>query len=425
MPALWLQILLDLTIVTRDERTEVRNSAIQTVQRIFENYDEQISSDTWMLCLRIVLFGVVQANIAVQHNLRTSSHGAGHLDNWDETTNTVLQTVSILMTMYADKLSSPQLGDVWCELLALLEKYFLFESYALGASVFRTISGVLSHLQSAQAIGMPSLLETAAMWKAYFDSRGKWHTKPEGNQTAFVAYVDAFGAIYRLARRSLDAHLPSMLINLEACVVDSDVTAYSSDVDSTTPLQSRVMDCLALIETDDDGLPTYLVHLLSRFVVLPYTTLDSSKNNNGLSFVALAKAAMVLLQSIVLRHIDQEELHSSGAMLFGLRSLAKPMQKKYIWQHEGKPPTLWQKATTTAIAILKSGLPHINDTADSNASMTETWTTLVDIMHYITRAQISPAEKLPTSLEQDETFDIEAFMQLRNLITPYLGSTTI
>jgi hypothetical protein len=425
VPALWLQILLDLTIVTTDERTEVRNSAIQTVQRIFENYDEQTSSDVWMLCLRIVLFGIVQANITVQHDLRTSSHGTGSLDKWNDTTNIVLQTVSILMTMYADKLSPSQLGDVWCELLAHLEQYFLFESYALGASVFGTVSGVLSHLESAQTIGMPSLFKSADIWKAYFDSREKWHTEPEGNQTAFVAYVDAFGAIYRLARRSLNAHLPSMLVNLEACVVDSDVTAYSSDVDSTTTLQTRVMESLALIETDTAGLPTYVVQLLSRFIVLPYTTLDSSRSKNGLTFVALAKTAMAMLQSIVVKHISQGELHSSGALLFALHSLAKPMQEKYIWQREGKLPTLWQKATTTVIAILSSGLPHINDTAYSNATMTETWTTLVDIVHYITRAQLLPTKQLPTPLEQDETFDIESFMQLRDLITLYLGSTAI
>jgi hypothetical protein len=90
--------------------------------------------------------------------------------------------------------------------------------------------------------------------------------------------------------------------------------------------------------------------------------------------------------------------------------------EKYSWQREGKPPTLWQKATTTAIAMLKSGLLHVN-------SNKETWATLVDIAHYITRAQLLTDS--PASLERDEQFDIESFTQFRDLVTLPLGSTSI
>jgi hypothetical protein len=414
--ALWLQALLDLSSITVDGRVEVRNSAIQTIQRIFENCNEQLSSDGWLLCLRTILFGMVEANLDVQHEIRNRSSSKDNLQNWNDTTKTVLQTVSILNTTYMDKLDASQLGDAWSELLGLLQRYFGYHSHALGASVFGTITEVLSHADKTETWSTRPLLRTAATWKTYYDSPEAWKDTHEDNQGAFVAYADAFKAIYRLADQPLTTDVPSMLANLEACVVNSDEVPYSSDIDSMTTLQTRVMECLSMVKTKDNKLPSYLIQLLSRFITLPYTSLAGSPDKRGPTFVALSKASMTLLQNLTVRHIDQKEIYTSGAFLSAFASLAQPIKEKYSWQREGKPPTLWQKATTTAIVILQSGLPHVN-------SHNETWATLVDIAHYITRAQL--LSDSPATLERDERFDIESFTQFRDLITLPLGSTSL
>lgn len=418
IPALWLQVLLNLTSITTDQRAEVRNSSVQTIQRIFENNSEQLSAEGWLLCLRIVLFDMIEANLDAQRETRAQDLGAAGLKEWNETTSAVLQTLSILITAYMEKLDASQFSDAWSELLDRLQQYFECGSHTLAASVFAMVSGVLSHTVDAQRWNTSALLKTAVVWNSYFASREAWADSPEHNQEAFVAYADAFKALYRLTDDSLSIDLPSMLANLEACIVISDEEAYSSDVDSMTVLQRRVVDCLDLVKTEQPGLPSYLIQLLSRLVLLPYTTFAEHPERRGPTFVALSKASMTLLQKVAVKHIDQTEIYTSAAILAAFNSLAKPIQEKYIWQQEGKLPTLWQKSTTTVLAILESALPRIK-------SDKEIWMIVVDIAHYITRARVADAENPPSSLRADELFDMGSFKKLRDLITIPLGSPSL
>lgn len=378
-----------------------------------------------MLCLRVVLFDMVEANIAVQSSLRATKEANRDLTGWDETTKTVLQTVGVLYTAYMDKLEPAQLGGAWSELLEHLQRYFGCNSHTLALSVFSTITEVLSHIDDAGVLGMKPTLKTAEIWETYFDNRETWTTERNGNQDAFVAYADAFKSIYQLAGRSLDKRLPTMLANLEACIVYSDEVAYSSDLDHMTPLQTRVVQCLSVIKTEDPSLPSWLIRLLSRFVILPYATLAKEPTKRGPTFVALAKAAMALLEQITVRHIEQEEIFADGSFLFALQSLAKPVHEKYTWQREGKPPALWQKSTSTAIAILKSALSMLNSHLETGSFTKDTWTTIVTLSHDITRAQLSSINSIPASLEKDEAFDVDSYIQLRDLITLSLGSASI
>ncbi|CAN9087372.1 unnamed protein product [Alternaria alternata] len=366
--ALWLQVLLNLSSITTDERMEQR-----------PRKDD--------------------------------------LKEWDETTKAVLQTVTVLNTLYMEKLDRSQLGDAWSELLELLKRYFDYRSHALGASVFRTMTGILSQAENANVLGTDPLLKTAAVWRSYFPTPDAWQdTHEEDNQDAFVAYAEAFKAIYRLADGLLIKDLPSMLTSLEACVVNSDEVAYSSDLDTMTTLQSQIMECLATVKTEGTDIPSYLIRLLGRFVALPYTSLAESPEKRGPTFVALSKASMTLLQDIAIRHVGVKEMYTSNALSFALTSLARPIEEKYVWQREGRAPTLWQKATTTSTTILESVLPHIESSKDI-------WTTLVDIAYCITRAQSLPSAQ--TSLGKDEQFDIQSFTHFRNLITLPLGSASL
>ncbi|KAF2856071.1 hypothetical protein T440DRAFT_550467 [Plenodomus tracheiphilus IPT5] len=418
IPALWLQVLLNLSAVTIDNRTEVRNSAIQTVQRIFENYAEQLSSDAWLLCLRVVLFGMLRSNLEVQGNSARKLRSTHELKEWDETSKVILQTVGILNTTYMEKLDDSQVSHAWSELLDHLQQYFDSGSYALVASVFSTMTKVLSHKIIEPKWDESSLLKTATVWKSYFDSRKKWETNTENNQEAFIAYADAFIALYRLGSNLLGADLPPMLAALEACIVESDPVAYSSDVDNMTSLQSRVMECMALIKTENSKLPSYLIQLLGRFVLLPYTSFEEESDSRGPTFVAFSKASMVLLQKVTLKHIEDEDIYKSQAFSSALSSLSTPIREKYVWHLEGKSPTLWQKATTTAIFILTDGLPHLKDDKD-------TWAVVVDVAHCITRAQLGTSMKVPPSLGGDAAFDIQSYKELRDLITLPLGSTSL
>jgi len=425
LPALWFRLLLDLASITEDERVEVRNSATQTIRRIFESYAEQLSSPVWLLCLRVVLFGMIEANVAVQLRVRSTVQENEVLSSWNETTKTVLRTVGSLYTAYMDRLEPAELGAAWTELLGFLRQYFDGNSHALGLHVFETITEVLSRVEDPALLGIDPLLETAGLWTSYFDHCKTWTSPETGNQEAFVAYADAFKSVYQLAGRSLDSQLPSMLINLEACINSSDVVAYSSDIDHMTPLQTRIMGCLSMIKTEVGAVPSCLIRLLSRIVVLPYAAVGDSTGKRGHTFVALAKHAMTLLQAVITRHIDKGIILSDGACLTALQSLAKPVREKYSWQREGKAPTLWQKATSTAIAVMKPTLPALNDHQAKNPFFKDIWATIVGLSNGIARAQFASTMNTPSTVETEEEFDINAFRDLRDMITSSLGSSTV
>ncbi|KAF2108538.1 hypothetical protein BDV96DRAFT_556208 [Lophiotrema nucula] len=423
IPTLWLQVLINLSILTTDKRAELRNSAVQTIQRIFENYVDQLTPEAWMLCLRIVVFGMIESNLKIQISIRNDSHAEmGDLEQWNETTKTVLGSVTVLITTCIDKVSDlTGLGDVWSHLLDYFREFFRCGSHALGCSIFNTMSGVVSRVEDTRVLGGPTLLKTAYVWQEYFNHRGTWTQHAEGNQEAFVAYAEAFKAIYRLTERSLDTALPLMLANLETCIVDSDELAYSSDLDHMTPLQTRVIECMSLVRTDSAGLPPLLIRMLSRFSVLPYT---SGPEKRGPTFVALSKASMSLLHSITAKHAQEDEVYTDGAFYFALHNLTKPIQEKYIWQREGKPPTIWQKATTTSLSILEIGLDYIKSSQLPMEALKDMWSQTVSLAEGILRANASSAgAQVP--LENDEAFDIDAFSRLRVMITVSLGATSL
>ncbi|KAF1972855.1 hypothetical protein BU23DRAFT_507588 [Bimuria novae-zelandiae CBS 107.79] len=418
--ALWLLVLMSLSIVTTDRRAELRNTSIQTIQRIFESYVDRLSRDAWMLCLRSVLFSTVEANLSVQSRVRTdSSNVDDEIRAWNDTTKTVLASVSKSIALYLDKVEdASSFGNAWADLLDIFQQYFDCGSHALGAPVFDTITEVLSRVKNAHSLGLASSLKTATVWTSYFERRELWKKTPEDNQEAFIAYAEAFKAIYRLIDDSLKPEdLIQMLRNLEACVIESDEVPYSSDVDSMTTLQTRVIECLSSVRSESEGLPQFLLRTLSNFATLPYT---GNTEKRGPTFVALSKASMSLVQTIVLKHVSDESIYTDGAFLSVLTSLEKPIREKYLWHREGKPPTIWQKATSTAVAILSPTLPQINKLSPD--PLKSLWAQIIAIINGVTRAQLST---YPPTLLKDETFDIDAFTTLRSLTTHPLGSPSL
>lgn len=380
-----------------------------------------------MICLRAVLFEAVSENLASQRAVRHGSHSTtDEIASWNETTRTVLQTVGTLVTMRlqeADDIST--FGEAWSDLLDRLQQFFAFGSHAIGCYVFVTITTVLSHLPDAKVFGNPPLHKAAMVWTSYLDSHNTWGMDPGDNQAAFVAYADAFKAIYRLAGRSIDTDLPSMLSHLETCIIDSNAIAYSTDIDTMTPLQTSVLECLSMVDTTAPSLPSFIIGLLSRFSILPYTASAQHLEKSGPTFVALAKNSMTMLQEVTIKHIEHEQIYSDGAFNIAISSLARPIKEKYAWQKEGRSPVIWQKATTTAIAISRAGLLQLKALGISGETLNSIWATIVDVAYHITRAQHLDPEHPPPSLEQDEAFDVRSFIELRDLITQDLNSSSL
>jgi hypothetical protein len=424
MPALWLQVLLNLASVTTDRRAELRNTAVQTIQRIFDNYADELSLATWLICLHAVPLSAVRTNLAIHQSIRKEKRAAPEeVGLWNETTRILLDSVAALFATFMDNNANlTEFGAVWTKLLGYLQDYFQCRSHALARSVFTTISTVLSRTDSVRLLDSASLAKTAVVWKDYAD-QGRataWDGWSQDNQEAYVAYVEAFKAIYRLSQRDLDSRLPSMLSNLRYCVAESDDVPYSPDVDNMTPFQTQVIESLSMINLGSVEVQEALISTLSELVTLPYSDRIKREKGNP-TFVAISKAAMDLLPSITIRHIMEQGIHSSTAFSSAMQSLCKTIEEKYVWQQEGKNPTLWQKATTATLAILSTGIEKIKCTKEEKEQTRRLWAdTLQRVVARVIGVRWGLADAMPF-VENDEQFDMNGFSTLRKMAAEALG----
>ncbi|KAF2272574.1 uncharacterized protein EI97DRAFT_385458 [Westerdykella ornata] len=423
--ALWLQILLNLSAVTADDRSELRNTAIHTIQRIFESHAEQLSPSSWTICMRTVPFAMVETNLAIHMAIRRQVRASPEeITAWNETTKNLLSSVSTLTVAYIDNVDDKEvLGAAWSDLLDYFREYFRCGSHALGYSVLTTITSVLSSARANDRLDFSALHKTARVWEEYVDQRDSpaWTSWCEGNQDAFLAYAEAFRSIYTISTTRLNSELPSMLSHLQKCVSDSEDVPYTSDIDHMTPLQSRVIESFSIIDCGSSEVREALIRTLSNFTTLPYVSSVERPAKRGPTFVALSKAAMNLLPAITGKHIKEQGIYPTDAFKIAMDSLCIPIEKKYVWQQEGKSPTLWEKATTTALDILGVGLENIRFNEREAEQTKKLWAdTLYKIARRIIGVRDDVFDPLPW-VERDEASDMKSFRSIREMLTEALG----
>jgi len=211
--------------------------------------------------------------------------------------------------------------------------------------------------------------------------------------------------------------------NFLRCVRLSDGMAYSKDVDRMTSLQRQVMECFALMRPDIDGAPPLITYALNGLVILPYETNYTS----GLTFVAISKAAIVLLEALLLRHMDDEQLVKMP-LLAVFNGLRRATSNRYDRALQGKPTPTYQVATTATLSILGAALPKltvISKTFDNQLSASY-WSSLISIADDLARSDDdTPHPGLIDRNAEGEDFDLKALKDLQNLLIPFLGSSTI
>ncbi|KAJ9647747.1 Endocytosis and vacuole integrity protein [Coniosporium tulheliwenetii] len=426
--ASWLYLLLQLMNSATDERPEVRHGAIHSILRIFENYGSELSLPTWQLCVRIILFGLINTNIRRQRQLRTQSKDdLRTIRAWNETSKLVIERTASLFPSRAT-LQATEFSQLWQRMLEYFRAYLACQSHELEAVVFTAITTILRGIDAPSSVDASMIQSTQALWLEHCPTEGSTSDLKEDNQAAFLAYVKCFREIYRLTENiAKDQSTTQIVANLESCIRCSDSQPYAPDVDKLTPLQEEVTSCIRMLRTDASDVTSTIINMLANIVSLPFENLlamESEAIPKRPTFVAISKSAMDLLQSLVEQHLSERELFGSGALLKTLNSLAVPIRLKYRWRLEGKAPTPWQKATTVVLAILEPMLAEAKRQLIGKDIMNPLWDQIVSIADSIANADHVSAP-LSTPIHSDETFDISALTRLRDLITPDLGSSTI
>ncbi|PQE03900.1 endosomal peripheral membrane protein [Rutstroemia sp. NJR-2017a BVV2] len=429
--ALWMFLLLRLTTVTADERLELRNSAIQTLLRIFDAYGDQLSAVAWSMCLKSVIFKLLSS---IETHLRSTTDPECAMSDkdkvgWNETTVVILSGITKLLADYLDVLTSHSTFESsWETLLGHFKAMLAFRILEVNTAVFNALRQILSRGNTKEGsqtnFSRDSVNQAWGLWAdclpsiTVSDKRGD-------NQDYLVAYVSALKEIYRLVESDLDAaRVQRMLTLLREAIQEANASTYSADIEYLTPLQTQVLESLKMIRTDIKGVPATLISQVAEFVALAFVPKDPSSNTQRPTYVALSKASMVLSEKLILSHSSESDIYTSGAVSASLAALAGPIVMKYSFPVVSKSISPWRQATMSSLAIVDSILPIMAKTTLSEEVVRSIWTSIVNIAIGITSADCTIAAET-VDIKDDQEFDVASFLKLHELITPALGSAVI
>lgn len=340
--------------------------------------------------------------------------------SWNETAVIIVGGVSKLLTQNLDTMiSSANFADMWNQLLGYVQGLLERKVLDVSTAVFTGMAKMLVEIENVDKVGQSSI---AKVWNLWENGAPVSHMDPSqgkiGNQDSIVAYLDWLHQLSRLVggKMSLE-QVKTVTERLRSCVVDSDVSAYSSDIDKMTAVQKYSLESLRLIPTSIPGALSEIIDSISGFAVLAYKEDGGEKVQ---TYVALSKAAMDLLRSCITDHVDAGRIQDPKLLTKAISALGIPLQLKYEWQKEGKDPSPWKKATTSALAILETTIPNLKPVPEAPAF----WNSVVKIISGITSANIKSCNT-PSTILEDQAFDIAAYTRIQCLVTPIFGLPSV
>ena len=429
VPALWMLLLLRLTTVASDDRLELRNSAIQTLLRIFDAYGDRLSPEAWSICIKSVVFKLLTA---LEEELKAAQdEGVDESDrnDWNGTAVVILNGISNLLANYLDVLTQhASFKQLWCDLLGHLTTLLDFGVLEISTAAFKSLAHILSQTSHQ---GGPTLKKEAIepaweLWSRGVPVSTSSKGKGDDNQPCLIAYVGALREVYRLIEPDLDVERVEKILELLRNTVEkASVGSYTSDVEQATQLQTQVLSAIQMLRTDVEGVPAAIIKQVSEFITLAFQQGDAStRPNPRRTYVAMSKASMQAVETLILKHATDKDIYTSDAFSGALGALCKPIALKYDFDIVTRSTQPWRLATTTALTILNPTLSQLDKLEIPAKTSQRVWLTVVAIADGILGADCENAPA-STPFGDDEAFDISSFQALRELIIPSLGAENV
>ena len=275
--ALWMLLLLRLTNVTTDDRLELRNSAIQTLLRIFDAYGDRLSPESWSICVKSVVFKLlssIEQEIKVLQSDEEEDAADSDRAEWTETAVVVLSGISSLLANYLDILTGhPSFDHLWQELLSHLTTLLDFQVLDINTATFKALAHILSQMNTeGKSVFSKTAIDIAwDLWARGVPTSKPADEKAEDNQNCLIAYVSALTEIYRLVQEDLEVKRVGRILALPRETLDeASVGNYVQDIEYVTPLQAHILEAVQMIRTDVEGAPSAMITQVADFLILPF-----------------------------------------------------------------------------------------------------------------------------------------------------------
>ncbi|MDI1490777.1 MAG: Endocytosis and vacuole integrity protein [Ramalina farinacea] len=427
VPVMWLSLLNRLVGITVDSRIEVRHSALHTIFRILDAQGDRMSNESFVKVHEATLRPLLQ--ISLDQVSFKSDDGNDEMPpelflDWSKTAVMIVESVSSLFSQWLDMYKhDDNLFNVLEQILGLFTSYLDQKINSVSRAVFGGLSRILSEIDASASDTFPLLGLAWSIWSSHHPVD---HNSADGragdNNDALLAYLFCLGQLLRLTGQGLEgATAVTVVDKLRISTTDATASAYSTDMESMTPVQKAVIESLKMLPYIDSETDRLIVEIISEYINLPYQpTIDEGPPHH--SFVALSKASMTVLEDFVgdrgKRNLTTAE---SGTPSIALSALHRSIYLKYRWKRVGREPLTWKKATMTAIAVLQLHVPLFKR---PSPALQKYWEEVVNITNVIISADCKACQN-KASIPLDEEFDIQAFSQIKNLLIPTLGSSDL
>lgn len=400
--------------------------------RILSDEADDFSAGVWATMLSGLLFKILRNSVKQQSLLRAETTSVDMLSALDHTSRISLEGVANLIARYRGKIEeTTKFPVIWSELVDIVSDTIDFGSYTLNMAVWTAITTMLKSIPEAEPRWTPAIKQVGDVWAEQIPESSTGPSKEDREQDAFLAYSTAATEIYRLTGKIMTAQeITRMAQNLFLTVRESKQVGYGGDANTTTPLQSRVLECLKGLRTDIDTVPSHFIQIASTMVALPFEPSRGVQTSSSPSFIAFSKSSMNWLSALIRTHVETAEIFKSGVVEKAIESLCIPVALKYTWKTNGRALSPWKKATTTALEILEpilAQLVALNGIAGDESNHERIWENVVDMATAIMDADLSTVnlDREMGMIEEDEAFDCDALKQLRGLMVPHLNRADI
>lgn len=375
------------------------------------------------MCYRVVLVEMLSVDKETYDKLehsRSPNQNDETQEGRNETAVIMVGGVSKILSQNLESMvSSPNFSELWSQLLVYFSGLLNRKVLEISTAVCIGVTKILAEIEDIDKLDQSS---TAKLWDLWESGIPVFHRdnsqRKKGNQDSVVAYLELLHQMSRFIVHGIELEQVKIVTErLHSCVLHSDSAAYSADIDRMAPVQKIALNCLRNIPTEIPGALYKLVDSIAGFIILAYEGGDETKSQ---SYVALSKAAMDLLRTCLLDHMAIGKIQDPKLVTRALDALKTPLRLKYQWRREGKEPSPWKKATTTSLTILETIVPILKPAPEAPGF----WSAVIEISSCITSADTASCNN-PTSISQDQKFDIEAHTRMRALITPLLGLSSV
>ncbi|KAL8783380.1 MAG: hypothetical protein Q9195_009408 [Heterodermia aff. obscurata] len=402
--------------------------ALHTMFRIFNDCGDDLSSSAWRTCFNTIIRQILTVN-QEQYEQCSPLADAKATEysskvEWNQTAVVLVDGIaSIISNNFSTMKDEPSFSETWRELLQCLRLFLARGVLELSKAVFAGLTSILEEIEDTQTVSTDSLEEA---WKIWLHNNPAFHSGSSGdpprNQDALLSYLRCLSQVLRLKEpETRTKNADAVMTELQSCVVNASVEAYTSDIERTTPVQQGVLENLKMIPASSPAVLLRIVLFLAFLVRLPYEK-DKIKPSEQ-THLAVSKAAVTMLQRLVINSTANMGSTFELATL-ALDALAEPIQLKYSWYVSEKASSIWQTATIAVLEIVETCMPNFLEMEASDGTIEAFWTQIVRIIGGVVTADCESC-KTPLEIPEDQEFDIDAFHRLQKLAIPALGSPNI